>query len=28
LISKSGDSKTQIHLHVEEYNFNEGFKFR
>jgi hypothetical protein len=28
LISKSGDSKTKIHLHVQDYNFHEGFKVK
>jgi len=28
LISKSSNSKAQIHLRVLEYNFNEGFKVR
>jgi hypothetical protein len=28
LISKSSNSKAQIHLHVPEYNFDEGFKVR
>ena len=28
LISKSSNSKAQIHLHVPDYNFDEGFKVR
>jgi hypothetical protein len=28
MISKSSDSKAQIHLHVQDYNFDEGFKVR
>ena len=28
LISKSSDSKAQIHLCVQDYNFDEGFKVR
>jgi len=28
LISKSGNLKAQIHLYIQDYDFNEGFKVR
>jgi hypothetical protein len=28
LILKSSDSKAQIYLHIQDYNFDEGFKVR
>jgi len=28
LISKSGNLKAQIHLYVQDYDFNEGFEVR